>query len=122
MLLFLIFDDEILTALLFKMIITNNPQASIYTFEEFVELNVSSKQARIVCWGVTAVSIAFESFILASLVRNRNHNIVKVSQVSFLIAFLVMGILAMMLGIFLSDINDLYCNLRLLVNIPLAAM
>lgn len=105
-----------------KMTITNNPQASIYTFDQFVELNMSSKQAQILSYGVTAASIAFEFFILVSLVRNRNHNIMKVSQVSFLIAFLVMGILAIILGIFLSDVNDLFCNLRILVNIPLAAM
>ena len=104
------------------MVITNNPESSIYTFEDPIDTNMTTKQAEILSLGMTVCSIIFEFFILGSLYKNRRHNIMKVSQVPFLMAFLVVGIFAIVCGIFLVTTNQIFCALRMLVNIPLSIM
>ena len=44
------------------MVITNNPESSIYIFEDPVETNVSTKQAQLLSLGLTFCSFAFECF------------------------------------------------------------
>jgi hypothetical protein len=104
------------------MVITNNPESSIYIFEDPVATNVSTKQAQLLSLGLTFCSFAFEFFILVSLIKNRNHNIMKVSQVPFLIAFIIMGMVTVLCNLFQVSTKEIFCSLKLLVNIPLCTM
>jgi hypothetical protein len=88
----------------------NVVEPRILEYQEPEDVLEVSDAVRGVVYGAIAVSASILLFLLYQTVKHRNHQIMKLTQGPFLIAFLVSALVATLSSFLLEPRNDFYCR------------
>lgn len=91
--------------------VANALDVPLITYEDEPEILTVTSAIQILTYVLIGVACVAILFLLYETIKHRNNNVIRVSQGSFLVVFLLAGLWASAAAILLEPKNGIYCNL-----------